>query len=211
MRKWFFKKIFNTKFNLGFGTPATDTCSYCLQMKHKLSTVNGNEKNRILAELGAHKLRAKTFHRLMREKLANSTSFCFDLQQVQPLPKLSINEAYYSRQIGYYAFCITDVENKNPQFYVWTENEAGRGSIEVSSALCDFLEKLEFSPQTDNLRLFADGCGGQNKNVHIVHALACYLRLKRITLFFPVRGHSFLPAARVFGVIEKSFGSIQKL
>ena len=64
----FQKKIFNTKFNLGFGTPITDTCSYCLQTKHKLSAVDGKEKNAILAQLGAHKLRAKTFHKLMREQ-----------------------------------------------------------------------------------------------------------------------------------------------
>ena len=76
------------------------------------------EKSNIVANLGTHRLRAKTFHKLMRENPLNSTTLCFDMQQIQALPKLSINEAYYSRQINYHTLCITDTENKKPHFCV---------------------------------------------------------------------------------------------
>lgn len=67
------------------------------------------------------------------------------------------------------------------------------------------------------IRLFCDGCGGQNKNSHIIHALLFWLvnkspeNVKEIQLTFPVRGNSFLPADRVFGRIEKDIGEIKKL
>lgn len=56
--------------------------------------------------------------------------------------------------------------------------------------------------------------GGQNKNCHIIHTLAFWLRnkspksIKEIRMFFPVRGHSFLPADRAFGRLEKELKKI---
>lgn len=60
---------------------------------------------------------------------------------------------------------------KNPVFYTWLEHEASREVIEISSALTDFLSKVGFDPEIKELRLFCDGCGQQNKNSHLIHAL----------------------------------------
>ena len=97
---------------------------------------------------------------------------------------------------------------KQPIFYTWSEEQAARGANEVSSALHDFLIKLQTEHVTE-IRLFADGCGGQNKNSHVIHSLMFWLsnfapvNIKKIILIFPVRGHTFLPADRVFGRVEK--------
>ena len=59
------------------------------------------------------------------------------------------------------------------------------------------------------IRLFCDGCGGKNKNSHIVHVLIFFFvnhappEIEDIQITYPVRGHSFLPADRVFGRLEK--------
>ena len=105
--------------------------------------------------------------------------------------------------------CIVDLKSKNANFYCWTENQAGRGSVEIGSALISFLNKLIIPQDINKLKLFCDGCGGQNKNSYIVHALIFWLlknspkHLLEIILTFPVRGHSYLPADRVFGRLEK--------
>lgn len=86
---------------------------------------------------------------------------------------------------------------------------AGRGSMEVSSAVLCHLDSLNLENKKQ-IRLFCDGCGGQNKNAHVIHALYYWLKkkspenLNEIHLTFPVRGHSFLPADRVFGRVEKA-------
>ncbi|CAH1114979.1 unnamed protein product [Psylliodes chrysocephalus] len=59
------------------------------------------------------------------------------------------------------------------------------------------------------LKLYCDGCGEQNKN-NIVHTIMYFLSIhqcpiKEIIITFPVQGHSFLPADRVFGRLEKLF------
>ncbi|KAK4872009.1 hypothetical protein RN001_016133 [Aquatica leii] len=53
------------------------------------------------------------------------------------------------------------------------------------------------------------GCAGQNKNSHVIHMVMLWLyrdapqNIKSVVITFPVRGHSYLPADRVFGLIEK--------
>ena len=48
---------------------------------------------------GLSKLHAKQFYQVMKEKNSNETSICFDIQQNQPLPKLSISEVFYLRHV----------------------------------------------------------------------------------------------------------------
>ncbi|XP_050311183.1 uncharacterized protein LOC126746832 [Anthonomus grandis grandis] len=145
----------------------------------------------------------------MKEELPSSVSFCFDLQQVQVLPKVPIQDAFYAQQLSIYFFCITATNCKNPVFYSWMEHQAGRGATEISSAVLDFLKRTNFAPNVDTLRLFSDGCGGQNKNSFIIHMLMLWLHsfapetIKKIEVIFPVRGHSYLPADRIFGRVEE--------
>ncbi|XP_072384620.1 uncharacterized protein [Diabrotica undecimpunctata] len=204
-----FRRIFVHDFNIGFSTPASDVCAQCTRLKFKIRTeINEVKKREFRTELSIHQKRANAFYSLLKETPENSITFCFDMQQVQPLPKTPINDAFYAQQISMYVFCCVDSQSKHPTFFTWTEDQAGRGSIEIGSALVNYLDSLEYDNIT-TLRLFCDGCGGQNKNSHIIHSLYFWLRFKapvqvtEILLVFPVRGHSYLPADRVFGRVEK--------
>ncbi|KAJ8868381.1 hypothetical protein PR048_029897 [Dryococelus australis] len=122
------------------------------------------------------KLRANSFYDLAKQSPPSSYSTCFDLQQVQPLPWTPIPEAFYSRQMGFYSLYCVPMDSKTPKFYVLIEDQAGMGSTEVSSALLHCLSH-NLPDNISSIHLFCDGCG--------------------------VRGHSFLPADRVFGRMEK--------
>lgn len=206
----YFSRIFNNNFNIAFGSPATDVCGFCVRTQTSISICKDKtEIDKLRLSLRLHKLRAKQFYNLMNEKPAQTVSYCFDLQQVQVLPKVPIQDAFYAQQLSFYCFCVTDVNTKKPVFYTWMEHQAKRGSAETSSALRDFLNKAEFGPDIKELRLFADGCAGQNKNAHMMHMLMLWLyrdapqNIKSVVFTFPVRGHSYLPADRIFGQIEK--------
>lgn len=206
----FFRDIFMTAFNIGFKSPATDVCNTCTLLDNKLKNEKDpREKTKLMTEKRIHSLRAKTFTELCRENPKNAISLCFDLQKVHPLPCTNIQDAYYSRQISYHTLGVVDMNAKSPTFYTWTEDQATRGSNEIGSALLCHLDSLDIPSNVDNIRLFCDGCGGQNKNSHILHALMYWLikkspnHLTTIQITFPVRGHSYLPADRVFGRVEK--------
>lgn len=62
----------------------------------------------------------------------------------------------------------------------------------------------------------ADGCGGQNKNSFLIGMASKWLSeapstLKTIEIIFPVTGHSFLPADRVFAMTEKQIRKLESI
>lgn len=204
-----FSRIFRGDFHIGFSSPASDACGTCMKLEYKIKMEKSNEKkNEFVLEKKIHLTRAKAFYELSKENPPSSLTFCFDLQQVQPLPRTPISDAFYAQQVSYYVFCCVDMGSRHPSFYTWSEDQAGRGSVQIGSALLHHLDSLNLD-DIHTLRLFCDGCGGQNKNAHIVHALYYWLKvkspqnLKEIRITYPVRGHSFLPADRVFGRVEK--------
>ena len=78
-----------------------------------------------------------------------------------------------ARQLSLYNFCVVPLDSKDPMFYSWDESQSARGSTEVGSAVYDYLKKLKLEADVYHLRLFCDGCGGQNKNSHIIHMRSC--------------------------------------
>nr|CAH7720279.1 unnamed protein product [Callosobruchus chinensis] len=68
-----FKNVFYNNFNIGFKSPET-----------------GAQRIKSLTDLRVHKLRANAYYKLAKETPPKSITFCFDLQQVHPLPKTSI-------------------------------------------------------------------------------------------------------------------------
>nr|CAH7761221.1 unnamed protein product [Callosobruchus chinensis] len=79
-----------------------------------------------------------------------------------------------------------------------------------SSAVYHCLKNFHFKGSIQTVRLFADGCGGQNKNGTMMAMLSSWLlndapkTLNSIEIVFPIVGHSFMPPDRVFGLVEKS-------
>ncbi|GFS12313.1 hypothetical protein ElyMa_004856100 [Elysia marginata] len=61
-----FKGIFYKNFNLGFGNPRTDVCSFCQTHASAIrAESDALKKQRLITELRVHKIRAKRFHQLM--------------------------------------------------------------------------------------------------------------------------------------------------
>ncbi|GBM58495.1 hypothetical protein AVEN_212751-1 [Araneus ventricosus] len=161
-----------------------------------------------MTEKRIHKLTANAFYSIMKEDTDESVvSLCFDLQQIQQLPKTNIQDAYYLKQFNFYSLSITILDGLNSTFYTWAEELGGKGSTELSSALHCHLKKMDLEGKK-TLRLFSDGCIAQNKNNINLQMLLHFLytttsSIENILLYFPLRVHSFLPVDRVFGRAEK--------
>lgn len=105
-----------------------------------------------------HLARKNAFYRALRQNNEGTHKLAFDLQQVHPLPKVPVQEAFYSRQLALYNFTICDVTENTNASYTWIETQAARGSNEVSSALNHYLTKVfaktEDSANATKLELF---------------------------------------------------------
>lgn len=221
-----FKKIFYTKFNMGFGSPHSDTCSTCKEFIIKIKLEHDLERrNQLRAQLRLHKLRAKKCFQISKQKNDNETDVFFDMQQNQPIPKLSIGEVFYLRQVWLYNLCIMEnsrpINKTNICLYTWLETQSGKGANEVASALINYLTDLEKrlinegNKELKVLRLFSDSCSAQNKNTILLSALYRFLEKSevfyKILQIFPIRGHSYMPPDRVFGRIEKEYRKLETI
>ncbi|GFO04519.1 hypothetical protein PoB_003102400 [Plakobranchus ocellatus] len=208
--------VFCSNFNLGFGHPATDVCSTCTQLLSRVQNTSMSEEERkvMAAEFILHHRRARQFYNLLNE-VNDTLTACFDVMENLVLPRTPIGQAYYSRHMYLYVLGVVIHHNNGTQdkqdihLFTWLECQNRKDSNMVASALRSFLlssARDELMHRTE-LRLFSDSCYGQNKNMNM---MAMLLALKnqeyrhlRMSHTFPVRGHSFLPADRVFGRIEQ--------
>ena len=202
-----YKKIFNSCFNLKFRKTRTDICDFCFNIINKLSLEKSKtERKKLKKEQENHLQNAQKFYDLLRKETSkNQIKLSFDMQQTQPLPFSNTNAAYYSRQINLYSVGVVTSENNNEttNFFLWTEFDGRRGANEISSIVHYMIKKSCKSFQ--RIVLFCDSCPGQNKNLTITSMLL-YSSIKfnvSILVYYPVRGHSFIPPDRSFGRFEK--------
>ena len=214
VKKSYFRHIFNSNYNLGFGTPRTDVCATCLRFSSEIGHQNDAQaRNDLMMSQRLHKLRAKAFFEKVREENPNLKAFSFDCEKNLNLLKLPDQVAYYLRNIYLFNFTIVEGSSKskltptNVFAYCWTENIFPKAANEIASALYHRLKSTDFS-SCQIVRLVADGCAGQNKNTIMLAMLSKWMteapqNVKQIELVFPVVGHSYIPPDRVFAKIEK--------
>lgn len=216
VKQHFFRNIFNTCYNIGFGTPRSDVCSTCLLLDERIKKESNTEnKNKLMTEKRVHRLRFKAFYEILQEQRPDLLTISFDCQKNLALPKVPDQSAYYSRQINFYNFTIVvgnskaKLNKENIFAYTWNETMHNKGSNEIISAVHHFLTNLDINENIIVLRIVADGCSGQNKNSGMVAMLGKWLttevprHIKKVEIIFPVVGHSFIPPDRVFARIEK--------
>lgn len=96
--------------------------------------------------------------------------------------------------------------------FVYHEGEGGKGANDVCSMLKYYIDNL-IPEEVENLYIFGDNCAGQNKNntlIRFIMALTESKRFKSVTLYFPQRGHSFMPNDRDFGLIKKKLNKTER-
>lgn len=146
----YFRHIFNTEYNLGFGTPQTDVCSKCL-LREKV-------KATLIAEKRVHTLRAKSFFENLQETTSGLKIISFDFQKNLPLPKVPDQSCYYSRQLYFYNLAIVEGSfdlplHKDRAFaYYCTENDFGKNANLVSSCVYDRLYQTDLACFLDIIR-----------------------------------------------------------
>ena len=134
-----YRHVFNNHYNLGFGSPKSDTCAVC--------DIGLDED---------HKKRAEAAFERQRQdkKLAQTTDdtffISFDLQMTLPLPKLTTNVAFYLCQIWLFNLGIhlTCKDRSQPYFQIWTEADGGRGCGEWPVVSLHLLMQLTYQLAT---------------------------------------------------------------
>lgn len=217
----YYTKYFRENFSLAFGRPQIDTCCVCeeLNIKIKSPSLNNVAKRTAIAEKLVHVRRSKKFYSALRQSATDSKEkvnvlgLAFDYMQNVQLPQIPVQEIFYLRQLSVSVFGIHNLQNDTAVFMVYHEGQANKGPDEVCTFLLNYI--TEFVPdEVTELHLFSDNCPGQNKNhtyLRLCRALVDTNRFKTVKNFFPIRGHSFLPCDRDFGVVKRALKKWDRL
>ena len=203
--------MFYTNFNLRFKRVKKNTCKKCDKLTVSAASAEGEQKTLLQEEHNMHMQSAEAAKKQMDEDLNKASiettveTLTYDLQKVLSLPRIPTNIVYYKRQLSLFNCGIHSGSNNKGYFYVWIENEGGRGAQDIGSDLLKHIHDC-LPAAVEHLILWSDSCGGQNRNIKIClllqYALQMHQTLKTITLRYRVSGHSFLPNDSEFGEVE---------
>lgn len=203
----FYRLIFNTKFNLSFHRPHTDTCVTCDKLQIKIEHGLPEERKSAEIEKEVHLRKAEAVKQSKEKcknlKDDNKVTICFDLQKMMPTPHLTNSKCYYMRQLWTYNLNIHNLTKGTAHMFMWHEGQAGRGCQEIASCLLKFIKSL---PSTvTHISAFSDNCGGQNKS-HLIVKFWLYIirntHVETVDHHFLIAGHSYNECDQDFGIIE---------
>jgi hypothetical protein len=132
--------------------------------------------------------------------------YAADMQKIILLPKMTTKEHFFtSRLVTFYETfaCLNPTTEDSDLVIVWHEAVSGRSAPDVASA---YLKCIELSA-CDKIIFWADNCGGQNKHWTLFTSLCVCVNAewgpREVTIKYLERGHTFLKADSVHGLIGK--------
>ncbi|ETP27456.1 hypothetical protein F441_00073 [Phytophthora nicotianae CJ01A1] len=190
-------------------SPRSNVCDLCAILHTRMRSCITAE---LTEELGVHTEAAKKMRLEYKKDLASVSEdhavIVMDFSQNLTLPSVASTPSqwYFLSLVNVHVFGIY-YANKGQQYnYVYEESVAGKGTDEVNSMLYHFIQRIVLTNGHRKLAIYADNCGGQNKNNFVVKmllALAQTGELDVVELKFFVKGHTKNAVDRGFGLMRK--------
>nr|CAI5819112.1 unnamed protein product [Callosobruchus analis] len=189
-----YRRVFRS-LSLSFHHPKKDQCSLCMtyrqgtvEQKRAIETVfveHTNQKNAVRQKKDKVKELSKTYPNII-------ASAVLDLQQVIALPISNQAAIFYRKRLSVFNFTVYDIGNKECICFQWDGTISKRGANEVSSCVASYLRDLD-DREMFEVNLFADDCGGQNRNTIVftmlLHTITNAKNLRSISLSFFETNH----------------------
>lgn len=213
-----YRDIFNTCFNIGFYKPKKDQCATCMKW-NRLSIEEQPNHPDLMKEYKEHlaskevvldiRKKSKSFSRSDENKDGKHKVICFDLQKVFFCPQSEVGDFFYMRKIACYDFTIFDCTLKKAYCYVWDQSIAGRGAVEMSSCVYEYLTR-EASNGVQEVEIFSDNCSAQNKNKILctMYSVVSKKLKMNITHRYMEKGHTQMECDSVHACIERKIRKI---
>ena len=139
-----------------------------------------------------------------RQERKDTAVLAMDFQKNMPLPLTGVSQEYYKRQLWIHNFCIHECVDEKATMFLYAEHFPGQSPNDVLSCLHYYIKTLP--TEITKIVLFADNCFSQNQNRYVIayfHASVHNSKIEKVTINYPLPGHSRMPCDRDFGRIEK--------
>lgn len=162
-----YRRIFSKNYNLSFFVPKKDQCLICSNY------AKASDKSKLEENYKEHMKRkdiCNTEKEKDKERSNNENNFMsltFDLQADLQIPSGKVGLLYYVRKLCVYNLTLYEAPAPNNAYcFPWSEINGKRGSCEIGSILYYYLKN--YLPDNINeISLFSDTCGGQNRNQYV--------------------------------------------
>ena len=192
----YYRRIFNTEFNIDFHVPKTDRCDFCEEFNVKKKEgipISASEEESYVkhqSEKVAMRYEKERDKKMSKETLLLS----YDLQNVITLPKADVGTFFYKRKLNLYNL-TAKTSTKLGYCAIWSEVTSGRAGNDIASSFISILKKvISEHPSIEHIVCWSDSCVPQNRNSYISHAVIYFLiehpNIKTITLKYSLPGHS---------------------
>jgi hypothetical protein len=196
LKKLKFLKLLREKYNIGIHVPRKDKCLQCEKFRsNREPTEDDKEEHKVhITEKDA----AKTFFLDEQSRSSKENAFLvssFDLEKVVSTPHGDSMLLGFSRKYAVYNFTVYETNIRKVYCY-------------LCSNLYHYLKKVDNEQCYEELSLYCDNCGGQNKNKAMFNMIRYFLNnsnyVSKINLIFLIVGHTYMPVDSMHAVIEKS-------
>lgn len=196
-----FKNLFNA-LNLGLYKPKKDLCDTCCG--HEAGTVDDTEYSEHIKRKDEARA-SKAADKSQAIADGNIKVITVDLQSLLVCPKLNASALYYKMKLSCHNYTVYDLVTHAALCYFWHECDGELTSNIFTSCLFDYLTNLDLKG-IENIVIYSDGCGYQNRNVTLSNALRKFAMDNNITIEqkYLERGHTQMECDSVHSVIEQS-------
>jgi hypothetical protein len=100
-----------------------------------------------------------------------------NVQAVQTIPKLEASCLYFKTRLNLHNYTVYNIGTQEVVCYVWPETSAGLTASVFASCLLDYLdEQITETPSLEQIIMWSDGCGAQNRNVTLLSAISIWAK-----------------------------------
>lgn len=191
-----FEDVFN-ELNLSIFMPKKDQCDICIGF----STSNVSKERYDLHQ----KRKTEARQEKEQDKLNEKFVYTMDLQAVLLCPVLKASAVYFKTKLTVHNFTIFNLKDKAGYCYLWDESEGSLNANEFASIICHFISSEVPFQAGDEIILFSDGCGYQNRNVTLANALLNLAIQNNITITQKIleKGHTQMECDSMHSTIER--------
>jgi hypothetical protein len=201
----FFRRIFVSEFNIAFKSPNLDECSTCLWYEsHHVTSSEAYIVHKFQHKLSARYYKASINSDSIPE---NTEVISLDLARMYDSPFIE-GGTYYGAQESLRGQGIIFHKSQTSHLAVWSQTMGGRGTDSISSSLLKVIRPVLLKdPKIEEILVFADNCGGQNKsrmNIVFWNMLLNEIpQLKKIHLNYIFKGNKGFRPDSLFSVIRR--------
>ena len=195
--------------------PSSNVCDTCWLFQHavKLSHDASDLETKVV-EQATHMQRANDMKREYKNDCMLALEGMVVVLSIDYAQNLTLPNApeipskfYFLSLYNVYCFGVVDEGHDHHYHYLYGEDIAGKGSNDVISLLQKYITENVLST-TRSLVVYADNCGGQNKNNLMIFYLLWLVdsgRFDDVKLKFQVKGHTRNSCDRGFGCFKNAY------